>query len=65
MAESIRSDGLATPSIKSSYDGFNGTLALQRNYSSLATDHTNYQSHKSFRKMATPNQEKSMRKSKS
>ena len=42
MVESLKSEGLATPSVKSSHEGFIGNLALQRNYSSLATDHTNY-----------------------
>ena len=65
MVESLKSEGLATPSVKSSHEGFIGNLALQRNYSSLATDHTNYQSQKSFPKLTTPNQPKSIRKSKS
>ena len=56
MIESLKSEGLATPSMKSSYDGVLGNSALKRNYSSLATDQTtNYLSHKSINKMATPN----------
>ena len=66
MVESLKSEGLATPSMKSSYDGVLGNSALKRNYSSLATDQTtNYLSHKSFYKMATPNNAKVLRKSKS